>query len=189
MTLSVKDNSVLSTNNLFQITDSANSPITVYKDKVINVENYIISDNLVFKKGVKIPFLWFALWNTGTQYFNFGTYAWTNTTFSLAGDVWLLTCAVQTARSKTGLGTLTYSWAQGSSAGDASSNEYTYFKNNKGFNASNYSLSYAAPTVKGTNVAMNTDNSVFKLWESSAGVLGVTVNSTLPVYCSVCVQF
>lgn len=79
--LSIHDNKIDSTNGVFNIEDTSNKPIKLYSNKIINTDNYIISDSYVFKKNTAIPFLYFALRNSnpvtnGNIHFNIDLKDW-----------------------------------------------------------------------------------------------------------------
>ena len=192
--LSIHDNKIDSTNGVFNIEDTTNNPIKLYSNKIINTDNYIISDSYVFKKNTAIPFLYFALRNSnpatnGNIHFSLNSKDWIEGTNNNITGYYTFPSYIDSLIKVTKLRdyVLKGSWVQSRVAysGDIGTAELNQWNSTHDFTIGRYNLSnldYAEP---------NTDNSVFIFGNvnNDKNIINLIIVSTNYVFITLYIQF
>ena len=198
--LSIHDNKIDSTNGVFNIEDTTNNPIKLYNNKIINTDNYIISDSYVFKKNTAIPFLYFALRNNnpatnGNIHFNIDLRDWIQGTNNNITGYYTFPSYVDSLIKATKLRdyVLKGSWVQSRVAysGDIGTAELNQWNSTHDFTIGRYNLSNLAPILVMDYAGPNTDNSVFIFGNvnNDKNIINLVVASANYVFITLYVQF
>ncbi|MFR7882231.1 MAG: hypothetical protein ACLU5J_12770 [Christensenellales bacterium] len=198
--LSIHDNKIDSTNGVFNIEDTTNNPIKLYNNKIINTDNYIISDSYVFKKNTAIPFLYFALRNNnpatnGNIHFNIDLRDWIQGTNNNILGYFLFPSYLDSLIKATKLRdyVLKGSWVQSRVAysGDIGTAELNQWISTHDFTIGRYNLSNPAPILVMDYAEPNTDNSVFVFGNvnNDKNILNLIVASANYVFITLYTQF
>ena len=164
--LSIHDNKIDSTNGVFNIEDTTNNPIKLYSNKIINTDNYIISDSYIFKKNTAIPFLYFALRNinpstNGNIHFNIDLKDWIQGTDNNIYGNFSLPSYIDSLIKATKLRdyALKGSWVQSRVAysGDIGVTELNQWNSTHDFTIGRYNLSNLAPILVMDYAGPNTE--------------------------------
>lgn len=198
--LSIHDNKIDSTNGVFNIEDTSNKLIKLYSNKIINTDNYIISDSYVFKKNTAIPFLYFALRNSnpvtnGNIHFNIDLRDWVEGTNNNITGYYTFPSYIDSLIKVTKLRdyVLKGSWVQSKVAysGDIGVAELNQWNSTHDFTVGRYNLSNLAPILIMDYVGPNTDNSIFIFGNvnNDKNIINLIINSTNYVFITLYVQF
>lgn len=198
--LSIHDNKIDSTNGVFNIEDTTNNPIKLYSNKIINTDNYIISDSYVFKKNTAIPFLYFALRNdnpatNGNIHFNIDLRDWIQETNNNIIGYYSFPSYVDSLIKATKLRdyVLKGSWVQSRVAysDDIGTAELNQWNSTHDFTIERYNLSNLAPILVMDYAEPNTDNSVFIFYnvDNDKNIINLVINSANYVFITLYVQF
>lgn len=198
--LSIHDNKIDSTNGVFNIEDTTNNPIKLYSNKIINTDNYIISDSYVFKKNTAIPFLYFALRNNnpatnGSIHFNIDLRDWIQRTNNNIYGFYSFPSYVDSLIKATKLRdyVLKGSWVQSRVAysGDIGTAELNQWNSTHDFTIGRYNLSNLAPILVMDYAGPNTDNSVFIFSNvnNNKNIINLIIASANYVFITLYVQF
>lgn len=198
--LSIHNNKIDSTNGVFNIEDTSNNPIKLYSNKIINTDNYIISDNYVFKKNTAIPFLYFALRNNNTAtngniHFNIDLKDWIQGTNNNIFGYYLFPSYVDSLIKATKLRdyVLKGSWVQSrvSYSSDIGVAELNQWISTHDFTIGRYNLSNLAPILVMDYAGPNTDNNVFIFSNvnNDKNIINLVINSANYVFITLYVQF
>lgn len=198
--LSIHDNKIDSTNSVFNIEDTTNNPIKLYSNKIINTDNYIISDSYVFKKNTAIPFLYFALRNSnpatnGNIYFNLNSKDWKEGTNNNVTGYYTLPSYVDSLIKATKLRdyVLKGSWVQSRVAysGDIGVAELNQWNSTHDFTIGRYNLSNLAPILVMEYAGPNTDNYAFIFGNvnNDKNIINLIIASTNYIFITLYVQF
>lgn len=198
--LSIHDNKIDSTNGVFNIEDTTNNPIKLYSNKIINTDNYIISDSYVFKKNTAIPFLYFALRNNnpatnGSIHFNIDLKDWIQGTNNNIYGFYSFPSYVDSLIKATKLRdyVLKGSWVQSRVAysGDIGIAELNQWNSTHDFTIGRYNLSNLAPILVMDYAGPNTDNGVFIFSNvnNNKNIINLIVASASYVFITLYVQF
>lgn len=198
--LSIHDNKIDSTNGVFNIEDTTNNPIKLYSNKIINTDNYIISDSYVFKKNTAIPFLYFALRNSnpatnGNINFNLNSKDWIEGTNNNINGYYTLPSYIDSLIKATKLRdyVLKGSWVQSKVAysGDIGTAELNQWNSTHDFTIGRYNLSNLAPILVMDYAEPNTDNSVFIFSNvnNDKNIINLIIASANYVFITLYVQF
>lgn len=198
--LSIHDNKIDSTNGVFNIEDIINNPIKLYNNKIINTDNYIISDSYVFKKSTAIPFLYFALRNSnpatnGNIQFNLNSKDWIEGTNNNIIGYYTLPSYIDSLIKATKLKdyVLKGSWVQSRVAysGDIGVAEVNQWNSTHDFTIGRYNLSNLAPILVMDYAGPNTDNNVFIFGNvnNDKNIINLTIASANYVFITLYVQF
>lgn len=198
--LSIHDNKIDSTNGVFNIEDTSNNLIKLYSNKIINTDNYIISDSYIFKKNTAIPFLYFALRNSnpvtnGNIYFNIDLKDWVaNFNNNISGYYTFpsyIDFLIKAIKLRDYV--LKGSWVQSRVAysGDIGVAELNQWNSTHDFTIGRYNLSNLAPILVVDYVGPNTDNSIFIFGNvnNDKNIINLILNSTNYVFITLYVQF
>lgn len=198
--LSIHDNKIDSTNGVFNIEDTSNKLIKLYSNKIINTDNYIISDSYVFKKNTAIPFLYFALRNSnpvtnGNIHFNIDLRDWVaNSNNNISGYYTFpsyIDFLIKAIKLRDYV--LKGSWVQSRVAysGDIGVAELNQWNSTHDFTIGRYNLSNLAPILIMDYVGPNTDNSTFIFGNvnNDKNIINLIINSTNYVFITLYVQF
>lgn len=198
--LSIHDNKIDSTNGVFNIEDTSNKLIKLYSNKIINTDNYIISDSYVFKKNTAIPFLYFALRNSnpvtnGNIHFNIDLRDWVANSNNNISGYYTFPSYIDSLIKATKLRdyVLKGSWVQSRVAysGDIGVTELNQWNSTHDFTIGRYNLSNLAPILVMDYVGPNTDNSTFIFGNvnNDKNIINLIINSTNYVFITLYVQF
>lgn len=198
--LSIHDNKIDSTNGVFNIEDTTNNPIKLYSNKIINTDNYIISDSYVFKKNTAIPFLYFALRNNnpatnGNIHFNIDLRDWIQGTNNNINGYYSFPSYIDSLIKATKLRdyVLKGSWVQSRVAysGDIGIAELNQWNSTHDFTIGRYNLSNLAPIPVMDYAEPNTDNGVFIFSNvnNDKNIINLVVASANYVFITLYVQF
>lgn len=198
--LSIHDNKIDSTNGVFNIEDTTNNPIKLYSNKIINTDNYIISDSYVFKKNTAIPFLYFALRNSnpatnGNIHFSLNSKDWIEGTNNNITGYYTLPSYVDSLIKATKLRdyVLKGSWVQSgvTYSGDIGTAELNQWNSTHDFTIGRYNLSNSAPILVMDYAEPNTDNSVFIFSNvnNNKNIINLVIASANYVFITLYVQF
>lgn len=199
--LSIHDNKIDSTNGVFNIEDTSNNPIKLYSNKIINTDNYIISDSYVFKKNTAIPFLYFALRTSslttvGTIQFNIYLKDWVANSnngnavgyFTFPSYLDSLIKAIKLRDY-----VLKGSWVQSRVAysGDIGIAELNQWNSTHDFTVGRYNLSNLAPILVMDYAGPGTENNIlfFTVDSNNKNLLNLSVGSNNYVFITFYVQF
>lgn len=198
--LSIHDNKIDSTNGVFNIEDTTNNPIKLYSNKIINTDNYIISDNYVFKKNTAIPFLYFALRNNnpatnGNIHFSLNSKDWVEGTINNITGYYTfpsyLDSLIKAAKLRDYV--LKGSWVQSRVAysGDIGTAEVNQWNSTHDFTIGRYNLSNLAPMLVMDYAEPNTDNNVFIFnnVNNDKNIINLVIASANYVFITLYVQF
>lgn len=196
--LSIHDNKIDSTNGVFNIEDTTNNPIKIYNNKIINTDNYIISDSYVFKKNTAIPLIYFAFRNSDTSkngsiQYSLLTKNWiegTNNNIYL-GNPTLPSYFDSLIKAKNIRNyVLKGSWVQSRVTWNADIGiaELNQWNSTHDFIIGRYNLSNLAPLIIMDYAGSNTENGVF-IFSESNNILNLVVYSTNYTYVTLYVQF
>ena len=198
--LSIHDNKIDSTNGVFNIEDTTNNPIKLYSNKIINTDNYIISDSYVFKKNTAIPFLYFALRNSnlatnGSIQFNINLKNWIEGTNNNITGYYTLPSYIDSLIKATKLRdyVLKGSWVQSrvTYSGDIGVAELNQWNSTHDFTIGRYNLSNLAPILIMDYAGPNTDNGVFIFGNvnNDKNIINLVIASANYVFITLYVQF
>lgn len=198
--LSIHDNKIDSTNGVFNIEDTTNNPIKLYSNKIINTDNYIISDSYVFKKNTAIPFLYFALRNSnpatnGNIHFNLNSKDWIEGTNNNIIGYYTLPSYIDSLIKAAKLRdyVLKGSWVQSRVAysGDIGTAELNQWNSTHDFTIGRYNLSNLAPILVMDYAEPNTDNNVFIFGNinNDKNIINLVIASANYVFITLYVQF
>lgn len=198
--LSIHDNKIDSTNGVFNIEDTSNKLIKLYSNKIINTDNYIISDSYVFKKNTTIPFLYFALRNSnpvtnGNIHFNIDLRDWVANSNNNISGYYTFPSYIDSLIKATKLRdyVLKGSWVQSRVAysGDIGVAELNQWNSTHDFTIGRYNLSNLAPIFIMDYVGPNTDNSTFIFGNvnNDKNIINLIINSTNYVFITLYIQF
>lgn len=198
--LSIHDNKIDSTNGVFNIEDTTNNPIKLYSNKIINTDNYIISDSYVFKKDLSIPFLYFALRNSnpatnGNIYFNIDLRDWVANSNNNITGYYTFPSYIDSLIKATKLRNylLKGSWVQSRVAysGDIGTAELNQWNSTHDFTIGRYNLSNLAPLLVMDYAGPNTDNRVviFNNVNNDKNIINLIIASANYVFIMFYVQF
>lgn len=198
--LSIHDNKIDSTNGVFNIEDTTNNPIKLYSNKIINTDNYIISDSYVFKKDISIPFLYFALRNSnpatnGNIYFNIDLRDWVANSNNNITGYYTFPSYIDSLIKATKLRNylLKGSWVQSRVAysGDIGTAELNQWNSTHDFTIGRYNLSNLAPLLVMDYAGPNTDNRVviFNNVNNDKNIINLIIASANYVFIMFYVQF
>lgn len=198
--LSIHDNKIDSTNGVFNIEDTSNNPIKLYSNKIINTDNYIISDSYVFKKNTAIPFLYFALRNdnpatNGNIYFSLNSKDWIEGTNNNISGYYYFPSYIDSLIKATKLRdyVLKGSWVQSRVAysGDIGTAELNQWSSTHDFTIGRYNLSNLAPILVMDYAGPNTDNGVFIFSNvnNDKNIINFIIASANYVFITLYVQF
>lgn len=198
--LSIHDNKIDSTNEVFNIEDTSNNLIKLYSNKIINTDNYIISDSYIFKKNTAIPFLYFALRNSnpvtnGNIHFSIDLRDWVaNSNNNISGYYTFpsyIDFLIKAIKLRDYV--LKGSWVQSRVAysGDIGVAELNQWNSTHDFTIGRYNLSNLAPILVMDYVGPNTDNStcIFGNVNNDKNIINLIINSTNYVFITLYVQF
>lgn len=198
--LSIHDNKIDSTNGVFNIEDTSNKLIKLYSNKIINTDNYIISDSYVFKKDTAIPFLYFALRNSnpvinGNIYFNIDLRDWVANSNNNISGYYTFPSYIDSLIKATKLRdyVLKGSWVQSRVAysGDIGVAELNQWNSTHDFTVGRYNLSNLAPILvmdySGPNNYNNTV--IFGNVNNNKNIINLIIASTNYVFITLYVQF
>lgn len=198
--LSIHDNKIDSTNGVFNIEDTSNKLIKLYSNKIINTDNYIISDSYVFKKNTAIPFLYFALRNSnpvtnGNIHYNIDLRDWVaNSNNNISGYYTFpsyIDFLIKAIKLRDYV--LKGSWVQSkvAYAGDIGVAELNQWNSTHDFTVGRYNLSNLAPILVMDYAGPNTDNSIFIFGNvnNDKNIINLIINSTNYVFITLYVQF
>ena len=196
--LSIHDNKIDSTNGVFNIEDTTNNPIKLYSNKIINTDNYIISDSYVFKKNTAI--LYFALRNNnpatnGNIYFDIDLRDWVvNSNNNILG-FFTFPSYIDSLIKATKLRdyVLKGSWVQSRVAysGDIGTAELNQWISTNDFTIGRYNLSNLAPILVMDYAEPNTVNGVFMFHNvnNDKNIINLIIASANYVFITLYVQF
>lgn len=198
--LSIHDNKIDSTNGVFNIEDTSNNPIKLYSNKIINTDNYIISDSYVFKKNTAIPFLYFALRNSnpaanGNIYFSLNSKDWIEGTNNNIIGYYTLPSYIDSLIKAIKLRdyALKGSWVQSRVAysGDIGVAELNQWNSTHDFTVGRYNLSNLAPMFVMDYAGLNTSNGVciFDNVNNDKNIINIIIASVNYVFITFYVQF
>lgn len=198
--LSIHDNKIDSTNGVFNIEDTTNNPIKLYSNKIINTDNYIISDSYVFKNNTAIPFLYFALRNNnpatnGSIHFNIDLKDWIQGTDNNIYGFYSFPSYVDSLIKATKLRdyVLKGSWVQSrvTYSGDIGIAELNQWNSTHDFTIGRYNLSNLAPILVMDYAEPNTDNGVFIFSNvnNNKNIINLIIASANYVFITLYVQF
>lgn len=198
--LFIHDNKIDSTNGIFNIEDTTNNPIKLYSNKIINTDNYIISDSYVFKKNTAIPFLYFALRNSnpatnGNIHFSLNSKDWIEGTNNNITGYYTFPSYIDSLIKVTKLRdcVLKGSWVQSRVAysGDIGTAELNQWISTHDFTIERYNLSNLAPILVMDYAGPNTDNSVFIFGNvnNDKNIINLIIASTNYVFITLYIQF
>lgn len=198
--LSIHDNKIDSTNGVFNIEDNTNNPITLYSNKIINTNNYIISDSYVFKKNTAITFFNFALRNinpatNGSIRFNINLKDWIPETINNISGYYTFPPYIDSLIKATKLSDylLRGSWAQSRVAysSDIGTAELNQWNSTHDFTVGRYNLSNPAPLHLMEYVGPNADNNVviFSNVNNDKNIINLIISSANYVFITFYAQF
>lgn len=198
--LSIHDNKIDSTNGVFNIEDTSNNPIKLYSNKIINTDNYIISDSYVFKKNTAIPFLYFALRNSnpvtnGNIHFNIDLRDWVANSNNNISGYYTFPSYIDSLIKVTKLRdyVLKSSWVQSRVAysGDIGVAELNQWNSTHDFTVGRYNLSNLAPILVMDYAGPNTDNNTFIFGNvnNNKNIINLIIASTNYIFITLYVQF
>lgn len=198
--LSIHDNKIDSTNGVFNIEDTSNKPIKLYSNKIINTDNYIISDSYVFKKNTDIPFLYFALRNSnpvtnGNIHFNIDLKDWVANSNNNISGYYTFPSYIDSLIKATKLReyVLKGSWVQSRVAysGDIGVAELNQWNSTHDFTVGRYNLSNLAPILVMDYAGPNTDSNTFIFGnvDNNKNIINLTITSTNYIFITLYVQF
>lgn len=198
--LSIHDNKIDSTNGVFNIEDTSNKPIKLYSNKIINTDNYIISDSYVFKKNTAIPFLYFALRNSnpatnGNIHFNIDLKDWVANSNNNISGYYTFPSYIDSLIKATKVGeyVLRGSWVQSKVAysSDIGVAELNQWNSTHDFTVGRYNLSNQAPILVMEYVEPNTDSNTFIFGnvDNNKNIINLTITSTNYIFITLYVQF
>lgn len=198
--LSIHDNKIDSTNGVFNIEDTTNNPIKLYSNKIINTDNYIISDSYVFKKNTAIPFLYFALRNSnpatnGNIYFSLNSKDWIEGTNNNILGFYTFPSYIDSLIKATKLRdyVLKGSWVQSrvTYSGDIGVAELNQWNSTHDFTVGRYNLSNLAPVLVMDYADTNTENNTFIFGNvnNDKNIINLIIASANYVFITLYVQF
>jgi hypothetical protein len=198
--LSIHDNKIDSTNGVFNIEDTSNNPIKLYSNKIINTDNYIISDSYVFKKNTAIPFLYFALRNNnpatnGNIHFSLNSKDWIEGTNNNISGYYSFPSYIDSLIKATKLRdyVLKGSWVQSRVAysGDIGVAELNQWNSTHDFTIGRYNLSNLAPILVMDYAGPNTDNNTFIFGNvnNDKNIINLIIASANYIFITLYVQF
>lgn len=198
--LSIHDNKIDSTNGVFNIEDTTNNPIKLYSNKIINTDNYIISDSYVFKKNTAIPFLYFALRNSnpatnGNIHFSLNSKDWIEGTNNNISGYYSFPSYIDSLIKATKLRdyVLKGSWVQSRVAysGDIGVAELNQWNSTHDFTIGRYNLSNLAPILVMDYAGPNTDNNTFIFGNvnNDKNIINLIIASANYIFITLYVQF
>lgn len=198
--LSIHDNKIDSTNGVFNIEDTTNNPIKLYSNKIINTDNYIISDSYIFKKNTAIPFLYFALRNNnpatnGSIHFNIDLRDWIQGTNNNITGYYTFPSYIDSLIKATKLRdyVLKGSWVQSrvTYSGDIGTAELNQWNSTHDFTIGRYNLSNLAPILVMDYAEPNTDNNIFIFSNvnNDKNIINLIIASANYVFITLYVQF
>lgn len=198
--LSIHDNKIDSTNGVFNIEDTSNKLIKLYSNKIINTDNYIISDSYVFKKNTAIPFLYFALRNSnpatnGNIHFSLNSKDWIEGTNNNISGYYSFPSYIDSLIKATKLRdyVLKGSWVQSRVvySGDIGVAELNQWNSTHDFTVGRYNLSNLAPILVMDYAGPNTDNSTFIFGNvnNDKNIINLIIASANYVFITLYVQF
>lgn len=198
--LSIHDNKIDSTNGVFNIEDTSNKLIKLYSNKIINTDNYIISDSYVFKKNTAIPFLYFALRNSnpvtnGNIHFNIDLRDWVANSNNNISGYYTFPSYIDSLIKATKLRdyVLKGSWVQSRVAysGDIGVAELNQWNSTHDFTVGRYNLSNLAPILVMDYAGPNTDNNTFIFGNvnNNKNIINLIIASTNYIFITFYVQF
>lgn len=198
--LSIHDNKIDSTNGVFNIEDTTNNPIKLYSNKIINTDNYIISDSYVFKKNTAIPFLYFALRNSnptiyGNIYFNIDLRDWVANSNNNISGYYTFPSYIDSLIKATKLRdyVLRGSCVQSkvAYAGDIGVAELNQWNSTHDFTIERYNLSNLAPILVIDYTKPNKYNNtfVFSNVNNDKNIINLIIASTNYVFITLYIQF
>lgn len=198
--LSIHDNKIDSTNGVFNIEDTSNNPIKLYSNKIINTDNYIISDSYVFKKNIAIPFLYFALRNNnpatnGNIHFSLNSKDWIEGTNNNIIGYYTLPSYIDSLIKAIKLRdyVLKGSWVQSRVvySDDIGVAEVNQWNSTHDFTVGRYNLSNLAPILVMDYAGPNTDNNTFIFGNvnNDKNIINLVITSANYVFITLYVQF
>lgn len=198
--LSIHDNKIDSTNEVFNIEDTSNKLIKLYSNKIINTDNYIISDSYVFKKNTAIPFLYFALRNSnpvtnGNIYFNIDLRDWVANSNNNTSGYYTFPSYIDSLIKATKLRdyVLKGSWVQSRVAysDDIGVAELNQWNSTHDFTVGRYNLSNLAPIFVMDYAGPNTDNNTFIFGNvnNNKNIINLIITSINYIFITLYVQF
>ena len=198
--LSIHDNKIDSTNGVFNIEDTSNNPIKLYSNKIINTDNYIISDSYVFKKNTAIPFLYFALRNNnpatnGNIHFSLNSKDWIEGTNNNISGYYSFPSYIDSLIKATKLRdyVLKGSWVQSRVAysGDIGVAELNQWNSTHDFTIGRYNLSNLAPILVMDYAGPNTVNNTFIFGNvnNDKNIINLIIASANYIFITLYVQF
>lgn len=198
--LSIHDNKIDSTNGVFNIEDTSNKLIKLYSNKIINTDNYIISDSYVFKKNTAIPFLYFALRNSnpvtnGNIHFNIDLRDWVANSNNNISGYYTFPSYIDSLIKATKLRdyVLKGSWVQSRVAysGDIGVAELNQWNSTHDFTFGRYNLSNLAPILVMDYAGPNTDSNTFIFGNvnNNKNIINLIITSTNYIFITLYVQF
>lgn len=198
--LSIHDNKIDSTNGVFNIEDTSNKPIKLYSNKIINTDNYIISDSYVFKKITAIPFLYFALRNSnpvtnGNIHFNIDLKDWVANSNNNIFGYYTFPSYIDSLIKATKVGEyeLRGSWVQSRVAysSDIGVAELNQWNSTHDFTVGRYNLNNQAPILIMDYVEPNIDSNTFIFGNvnNNKNIINLIIASTNYIFISLCVEF
>lgn len=198
--LSIHDNKIDSTNGVFNIEDTSNKPIKLYSNKIINTDNYIISDSSVFEKVTTIPFLYFALRNSnpvtnGNIHFNIDLKDWVANSNNNIFGYYTFPSYIDSLIKATKVGEyeLRGSWVQSRVAysSDIGVAELNQWNSTHDFTVGRYNLNNQAPILVMDYVEPNTDSNTFIFGNvnNNKNIINLIITSANYVFITLYVQF
>ena len=198
--LSIHDNKIDSTNGVFNIEDTSNKPIKLYSNKIINTDNYIISDSYVFEKITAIPFLYFALRNSnpvtnGNIHFNIDLKDWVANSNNNIFGYYTFPSYIDSLIKATKVGEyeLRGSWVQSRVAysSDIGVAELNQWNSTHDFTVGRYNLNNQAPILVMDYVEPNTDSNTFIFGNvnNNKNIINLIITSANYVFITLYVQF
>lgn len=198
--LSIHDNKIDSTNGVFNIEDTSNKPIKLYSNKIINTDNYIISDSSVFEKVTAIPFLYFALRNSnpvtnGNIHFNIDLKDWVANSNNNIFGYYTFPSYIDSLIKATKVGEyeLRGSWVQSRVAysSDIGVAELNQWNSTHDFTVGRYNLNNQAPILVMDYVEPNTDSNTFIFGNvnNNKNIINLIITSANYVFITLYVQF
>ena len=198
--LSIHDNKIDSTNGVFNIEDTSNKLIKLYSNKIINTDNYIISDSYVFKKNTAIPFLYFALRSSnsitnGNIHFNIDLRDWEANSNNNVSGYYTFPSYIDSLIKATKLRdyVLKGSWVQSRVAysGDIGVAELNQWNSTHDFTVGRYNLSNLAPILVMDYAGPSTANNTFIFYNvnNNKNIINLIIASANYVFITLYVQF
>lgn len=198
--LSIHDNKIDSTNGVFNIEDTPNKPIKLYSNKIINTDNYIISDSCVFRKTISVPFLYFALRNSnpvtnGNIHFNIDLKDWVANSNNNIFGYYTFPSYIDSLIKATKVGEyeLRGSWVQSRVAysSDIGVAELNQWNSTHDFTIGRYNLSNQAPILVEDYMVPNIDSNTFIFGNvnNNKNIINLIIASTNYIFISLYVEF